>query len=71
MKYYLQFSLRIRAHKSTACYLNELLDINARLCIFGHCHEQNKYKKAGISFYINALGYFDEYLQRKIQSFEI
>lgn len=60
-----------RYRNSTACYLNELPDINARVCIFGHCHEQKMYEKAGIRFYINALGYPDEKLERKIQSFEL
>lgn len=60
-----------RYYNSTACYLNELPDINARVCIFGHCHEQAVYEKAGIRFCINALGYPDEKLEMKIRQFEI
>jgi len=60
-----------RAHNSTACYLNELPDINARVCIFGHCHEQKLYEKAGIRFCINALGYPDEKLPLKIRTFSL
>lgn len=47
---------------STSCYLNELKQIKAKHNIFGHCHEQSVYDKAGIKFYINALGYPNEWL---------
>lgn len=52
----------------TAGFLNKLPGIPAKVCIFGHCHEQNMYKKAGITFAINALGYPKERLVAKIRT---
>lgn len=63
--------LVIDSHKkygTHACYLNELKMINAKVCIFGHCHEQKVNEKSGIIFAINALGYPDEHLVKKIKS---
>lgn len=57
-----------RKYGSSACYVNELKDIKASLCIFGHCHEQHVYEKAGISFAINALGYPKEGLVKAIRT---
>lgn len=57
-----------RKYGSSACYVNELKDIKASLCIFGHCHEQHVYEKAGISFAINALGYPKEELVKAIRT---
>ncbi len=51
-------------HGDTSCYLNELKDVKARHNIFGHCHEQNTYEKDDCKFYINALGYPDEWTQQ-------
>lgn len=53
---------------STSCYLNELSDIFAKICIFGHCHTQELFEKAGIIFCANALGYPDQKLPKAIQS---
>lgn len=47
----------------TSCYLNELKNIKAKYHVFGHCHEQAVYNKAGIKFSINALGYPNEWTQ--------
>lgn len=58
-------SILINSHHkygSSSCYLNELKQIKAKHNIFGHCHEQSVYDKAGIKFYINALGYPNDYL---------
>lgn len=58
-------SILINSHHkygSSSCYLNELKQIKAKHNIFGHCHEQSVYDKAGIKFYINALGYPNEWL---------
>lgn len=55
-------------HGSTACYLNELPNITAQICIFGHCHTQEILDKAGIIFCANALGYPDQKLPQAIQS---
>lgn len=60
-----------RYHNSTACYLNELLDVKAQHCIFGHCHEQHIYEQDGKMFYMNALGYPDEKLPLKIRTFSL
>lgn len=49
-------------HGDTSCYLNELKGIKARYHVFGHCHEQAVYNKAGIKFYINSIGYPDEWM---------
>lgn len=49
-------------HGGTSCYLNELKDIKADHMIFGHCHEQECYDKVGFKFYINALGYPNEWV---------
>lgn len=46
----------------SSCYLNELKDIKANYHVFGHCHEQAIYNKAGIRFSINALGYPQEWI---------
>ena len=46
---------------SSSCYLNELNNIKAKYNIFGHCHEQSEYDKVGHKFYINALGYPNEW----------
>lgn len=57
--------IRLETHKkynSTYCYLNELLP-KAAHHIFGHCHEQDVKEKAGMHFYINALGYINEWTQ--------
>ncbi|MER1985750.1 MAG: hypothetical protein ABS948_07640 [Solibacillus sp.] len=43
-------------YSSTSCFLNELKDMKASVCVFGHCHEQKVYEKAGIHFSINAVG---------------
>ncbi len=48
-------------HGSTSCYLNELKELNAKHYVFGHCHEQNIYEKVDSKFYINALGYPNEW----------
>ncbi|MGE7673459.1 hypothetical protein ACQKMV_07735 [Lysinibacillus sp. NPDC094403] len=32
-------------HGSTSCYLNELPNISAQICIFGHCHTQELLKQ--------------------------
>lgn len=53
---------------SSSCYLNELPDIFAKVCIFGHCHTQEVFEKAGIIFCANALGYPDQKLPQAIQS---
>lgn len=58
-------------HGSTACYLNELPNITAKICIFGHCHEQSVIEREGTIYCINALGYPDEKLQQTIQSIVI
>jgi len=50
-------------HGGTSCYLNELKELKANHYIFGHCHEQNVYEKDGARFYINALGYPNEWMQ--------
>lgn len=47
---------------SASCYLNELKDVKAKYHVFGHCHEKGEYDKAGIKFYINAIGYPDEFI---------
>lgn len=63
----------IDSHKkydSTFCFLQPF-DLNAVTYIFGHCHEQKHYERAGWQFYINALGYPNEYLSKKVQSFSI
>lgn len=49
-------------YSGTSCYLNELKNIKANYHVFGHCHEQAIYNKAGIRFSINALGYPKEWL---------
>lgn len=49
-------------HGGTSCYLNELKNIKARYNIFGHSHEQEEYNKAEVKFYINALGYPNEWV---------
>ncbi|QIC46244.1 hypothetical protein GAG94_03340 [Lysinibacillus sphaericus] len=57
-------SILINSHHkygSSSCYLNELKQIKAKHNIFGHCHEQSVYDKVGIKFYINALGYPNEW----------
>lgn len=46
---------------STSCYLNKLKSFKAKHWIFGHCHEQNVYEKEDVKFYINALGYPNEF----------
>lgn len=46
----------------TSCYLNELKPFKAKHWIFGHCHEQNVYEKEDVKFYVNALGYPNEFL---------
>lgn len=53
------------------CYLNELHDVKAKHYIFGHCHEQHIYEKEIATYHINALGYPDEKLPRKIQLFTV
>ena len=58
-------------HGSTACYLNELPNISAKICIFGHCHEQSVVEKDGTTYCINALGYPDEKLQHTIKQIDI
>lgn len=45
----------------TSCYLNELAP-KAKHNIFGHSHETNVYEKGDYKFYINALGYPNEFL---------
>ncbi|UYB48783.1 metallophosphoesterase [Lysinibacillus capsici] len=57
-------SILINSHHkygNSSCYLNELKQIKAKHNIFGHCHEQSVYDKAGIKFYINALSYPNEW----------
>lgn len=57
-------SIQINSHikyNSYYCYLNQL-DPKAKHHVFGHCHEQNVYDKAGYNFYINALGYDGEWM---------
>lgn len=56
---------------NTYCYLNQLKELKATHWVFGHCHEQNVYEKAGTKFYINALGYPSESSGVQIQSFEV
>lgn len=56
---------------STACYLNKLPNISAKICISGHCHEQSVIEIAGTTYCINALGYPDEELQQAIQSISV
>ncbi|MER1986488.1 MAG: metallophosphoesterase [Solibacillus sp.] len=67
-------TVRIFSHdyygKST-CYLNELPELKATHYIFGHCHEQNVYEKYDCKFYINALGYPRQGLERSIKTFEL
>ena len=45
--------------------------MKADLCIFGHCHEQKVYEKAGIRFAINAVGYPNERLPAKIRTVRV
>ena len=56
---------------SSACYLNELKEIKANYCLFGHCHDQKVYEKNGITFAINALGYPDEQRLKKIRTLRV
>lgn len=58
-------------HGSTACYLNQLPTVKAAHHIFGHCHEQHIYFEQHATYYINALGYPDEQLQKKIRVFTL
>lgn len=58
------------AERSPACYLNELV-AKAAHYICGHCHEQHVYSQQGATYYMNALGYPDEKLPRKIRVFTI
>ncbi|WIL40238.1 metallophosphoesterase (plasmid) [Kurthia sp. YJT4] len=60
-----------RKYGSSACYVNELKEIKASICIFGHCHEQQVYEKAGILFAINALGYPKEGLMGRIRTVSV
>lgn len=60
-----------RKYKSSSCYVNELKEIKAAVCIFGHCHEQKVYEKAEIQFAINALGYPKEGLLKKIRTISL
>ena len=60
-----------RKYGSTSCFLNELKDVKASVCIFGHCHEQKVYEKAGIQFAINAVGYPEERLTANIRMIEV
>lgn len=55
----------------TAGFLNELVRIPAKVCIFGHCHERKTYKKGDVDFYINALGYPNELEIGRILSISI
>lgn len=55
---------------SAYCYMHPL-DLRADYYIFGHCHEQSVYERAGWQFYINALGYPKEHLPATIRSFTI
>ena len=58
-------TIQIQSHvkyNSYYCYLNRLIP-KAKHNIFGHCHEQSEYNKAEYKFYINALGYPEEYLR--------
>ncbi|MGG0667897.1 metallophosphoesterase [Lederbergia citrisecunda] len=58
-------------YNSTVCYLAPVKELKANRYIFGHCHEQSVYEKAGSKFYINAVGYPDEKLELSIKSFTI
>lgn len=57
--------------RSVACYLNQLATVKAKHYVFGHCHEQEVYKQHGVTYYINALGYPDEKLPRKMRVFTV
>lgn len=48
-------------YNSTTCYLTPVSELKTHHWVFGHCHEQNVYVKPCGNFYINALGYADEY----------
>ena len=48
-------------YNSTACYLNPVHELKAQHWICGHCHEQAVYSKTYGTFYINAIGYNDEF----------
>lgn len=43
------------------CYMVNLPFINAKNWIFGHDHFQNSFKRNGVNFHINAIGYPSEY----------
>lgn len=57
--------------RSTACYLNPLPAVKAKHYVFGHCHEQEVYQQQEAMYYMNALGYPDEKLPRKIRVFTV
>lgn len=57
--------------RSTACYLNPLPAVKAQHYVFGHCHEQEVYQHQAAMYYMNALGYPDEKLPRKIRVFTV
>lgn len=58
-------------HGSTDCYLNQLPTVKAAHHIFGHCHEQHIYSEQHATYYINALGYPDKQLPKKIRVFTL
>lgn len=67
-------SIYVNSHleeRSTACYLNPLVAVKARHYVFGHCHEQEVYQQQEAMYYMNALGYPDEKLLRKIRIFSV
>ena len=48
-------------YNSTCCYMTPVTELKTTHWVFGHCHEQNVYEKPYGNFYINSIGYENEF----------
>lgn len=63
--------LKTSQFEPNGCYMTNVPFINAKHWICGHMHEQGEFKKIGVKFYMNAIGYPSENMEMGVKTFEI